>query len=252
MTMNRFLTIILPLVLAASPLTLKASLKTDADAAYKNENYLKASQLYEQVLRQGESADVYYNLGNAYYRQDDFAHAVLNYERAMLLSPGSSDLRYNLDLARSKTVDKITPRSEMFFVTWYKTLVSLQSADSWGRIAIFCFVAMLLASMLYLLSPRVVLRKVGFFGGLAMLFVVVLANLFAFQLRQRINNRTSAIVMNNSVVVRSTPNSTGTELFVLHSGTKVEVLDEGIGSWREVELEDGRIGWIPSGSIEKI
>ncbi|MBR6286594.1 MAG: tetratricopeptide repeat protein [Bacteroidaceae bacterium] len=249
--MNRLFIILFAFFLSA-PSFASVSVKEMADAEYRNENYLKASQLYEQVLKEGESADVYYNLGNAYYRQDNFSRAILNYERAQLLSPGSSDIRYNLDMARSKTVDKITPRSEMFFVTWYKALVSFQSADAWGTTAIVCFVLMLVAILCYVLFSNILLRKVGFSVACLMLVVVVLSNVFAFQLRSRIDNRTSAIVTSNSVAVRSTPNRGGTELFVLHAGTKLEVLDEGIASWREVELEDGRVGWIPAGSIEKI
>ena len=102
------------------PFMAVAVTKAQADSAYQQEHYQQAAQIYEQLLKRGESADLYYNLGNAYYRMDDITHAVLAYERALLLSPGDADVRFNLQMARSKTIDKIVPESEMFFVTWYR------------------------------------------------------------------------------------------------------------------------------------
>lgn len=110
--------------------------KAEADSAYVRGQYQQAISLYESLLEQGSSADVFYNLGNAYYRTENIPEAVLNYERALLLSPGDRDIRFNLQIARSRTFDKIVPESEMFFVTWYRSLVSMMSVDGWARTAL--------------------------------------------------------------------------------------------------------------------
>ena len=126
------LLLLLPMTGMAATKTTKAS----ADSLYAAEHYQQAAHEYEALLKQGISSDIYYNLGNCYYRMDDMTRAVLNYERALLLSPGDRDVRLNLQLARSKTIDKIVPESEMFFVTWYRSLVNLMSVDGWARTAI--------------------------------------------------------------------------------------------------------------------
>ena len=115
-----------------------ATTKAEADEAYQKEKFSEAASLYEEILQtQGESADIYYNLGNAYFKLKNTAKAVLNYERALLLNPGDADIRFNLGMARSKTVDKITPTAEVFIVTWHKSLVNMMSEQSWGYVGIF-------------------------------------------------------------------------------------------------------------------
>ena len=120
--------------------SLHAQDKVQADSAYAAEKYEEAIPIYTALLKEGEHADIYYNLGNCYYKTDRLALAILNYERAALLDPGSSDVRFNLELARSKTIDKITPESEMFFVTWYKNIIDMMSMDGWARTGIVAFV----------------------------------------------------------------------------------------------------------------
>ena len=108
------------------------SLKAEADSAYINKEYAKAIELYESLLEQGESGEVYYNLGNSYFKQEELGKAILNYERALLLQPGNSDISANLDIARAKTVDKVNPNPEVFFVAWTRALINLLSVDTWG------------------------------------------------------------------------------------------------------------------------
>ena len=115
--------------------------KIQADSAYNNNDFVKATELYETILEnQGESADIYYNLGNSYYKMDNIAKAILNYERALLLNPGDSDIRFNLELAQSKTVDKVIPMSEIFFVTWIKSLTNSMNEKGWAQIGIITFI----------------------------------------------------------------------------------------------------------------
>ena len=230
----------------------KAVTKNNADTEYQKGNYQQAIRDYEEILKNGESAEIYFNLGNAYYRTDNITKAVLNYERARLLSPGDNDINFNLQFARSKTIDKITPQSEMFFITWYKSLVNFTSVDNWAKTGILCIVMALLLVLLYLFGPQLMLRKIGFFGGLAFFVIFLLSNLFAFQQKQALDNRTGAIIISPSVNIKKTPAKNSTDQFVLHEGTRVDIIDKGMTDWRCIRVGDGREGWIETKAIEEI
>ena len=230
----------------------KAVTKNNADTEYQKGNYQQAIRDYEEILKNGESAEIYFNLGNAYYRTDNITKAVLNYERARLLSPGDDDINFNLQFARSKTIDKITPQSEMFFVTWYKSLVNFTSVDNWAKTGILCIVMALLLVLLYLFGPQLMLRKIGFFGGLAFFVIFLQSNLFAFQQKQALDNRTGAIIISPSVNIKKTPAKNSADQFVLHEGTRVDIIDKGMTDWRCIRVGDGREGWIETKAIEEI
>lgn len=226
--------------------------KAMGDSAYIRQQYQQAIADYEALLKQGVSADIYYNLGNAYYRTDNITRAVLNYERALLLSPGDRDIRFNLQLARSKTIDKITPESEMFFVTWYRTLVNVMSVDGWARMSLVSLALAIILALCYLFMSRVWMQKTGFFGALLMLLLFAVSNIFAWQQKDQLVNRTGAIVMSPAVQVKSTPSKNGTDLFILHEGTKVEITDSSMKEWKEIRIADGKEGWIEASKIELI
>ncbi len=235
-----------------SPLTSNAVTKAEADSAYVQERYQQAAKDYEALLKQGVSADLYYNLGNCYYRMDQMTQAVLNYERALLLSPGDEDIRFNLQMARSKTIDKITPESEMFFVTWYRSLVNVMSVDGWARTALVALIIAIVLALFYLFSDRIWLRKIGFFGGILLLLVFLTSNLFAWQQKRNLTQRTGAIVIKSAVNVKSTPSKNGTDLYILHEGTKVTVTDATMREWRKIRVADGKEGWLEVSEIEVI
>lgn len=238
--------------LLVSFVSASAQTKAEADSAYVHERYDQAISIYNKLLQSGSSASVYYNLGNAYYRTGDMAHAILAYERAYLLNPGDADIRFNLDLARTKTVDKIVPESEMFFVTWFRQLIDCCNADQWARGVIVCFALFVIALLLYFFSDRIWLRKSAFAVSLCTLVLSVMFHIFAYQQRQKLLYRNHAIVMSSSLPVKSTPSTTGTDLFVLHEGTKVEITDDTMKDWKEVRLADGKVGWVPVNAIERI
>lgn len=227
--------------------------KKEADAAYQKEDFSGAIKMYEEILEtQGESAAIYYNLGNAYYKSKNIAKAVLNYERALLLSPGNSDIRFNLEMARSKTVDQIIPTAEVFIVTWYKNLANTLNEKSWGYVGIFSFILCLVMLSFYIFGKRLWLRKTGFIAAAALLAVTICSNIFAGRQKTELVSRTGAIIMEPSVSVKSTPTESGTDLFVLHEGTKVYIDDDSMKEWKEIRLEDGNIGWVKTSSIEII
>lgn len=229
-----------------------AQTKAEADSAYVQERYEQAISLYNKLLETGASASVYYNLGNAYYRTGDMAHAILAYERAYLMEPGDADIRFNLQLARTKTIDKIVPESEMFFITWFRQMIDWYSADQWGRAVVVCFALFVVSLLLYFFAGRMLWRKVGFGVGVCTLILAVLFHIFAYQHQQKLLVRTHAIVMSSSLTVKSTPSTSGTDLFVLHEGTKVEITDDTMKDWKEIRLADGKVGWVPVKTIERI
>lgn len=226
--------------------------KAEADSAYIRNDFAAAIQIYENLLQQGESAEVYYNLGNSYYKTDDIARAILNYERALLLSPGNADIRANLEIARSKTVDKVEPVPEIFFVTWIKSLINSQSSDAWARTAIVFFLFLLVSFSVFLFTRQLKWKKVGFAGSILFLIVVIVANVFASTQKSYLTDRKDAIILSPSVTVRSTPSESGTSLFVLHEGRKVEIKDGSMREWKEIRLEDGKVGWVPATVVEVI
>ena len=226
--------------------------KSGGDSAYIKNDYKSAIQIYEALLEKGEAAEGYYNLGNCYYKTNDIAKSILNYERALLLDPGNTDIRVNLEMARAKTVDKITPIPDIFFVAWIKSLINCLSVDAWAKCGILFFILFLVAVALFFFSKQASLKKGGFIGGIVFLILVVLSNVFASQQKAVLVNRNAAIVLVPSVTVRSTPSESGTSLFILHEGSKVELKDNSMREWKEIRLEDGKVGWVPTSSIEVI
>ena len=226
--------------------------KQDGDSAYIREDYASAILIYEDLLREGEAAELYYNLAGAYFKSDDIARAVLNYERALLLNPGNADIRANLEIARAKTVDKVTPTNDIFFVSWAKSLTNSLSVDTWARLAIVFFLLMLVTAAFYFISSRLTLRKTGFALAVIFLILTLIAHAAGRYQKIRLTRRDSAIVLTPSVTVRSTPSETGTSLFILHEGRKVSIKDDSMHYWTEIELEDGQVGWVQAEDIEVI
>lgn len=132
--------------------TLENITKAEGDSAYIKEDYTAAIQVYEMLLKDGEAADVYYNLGNSYYKIGEIAKAVLNYERALLLQPGNNDIRANLEVARAKTIDKVEPIPEVFLVSWTKSLINSMSVDAWATWGIISFLLLIVALYFFIFS----------------------------------------------------------------------------------------------------
>lgn len=260
--MKRFLIYICMLACATANLCAQATTFSDstvvynkamADSAYATADYATAIYIYELLLAtEGEAASVYYNLGNAYYKSGDIAHAILNYERALLLDPSNGDTQFNLELARSKAVDKNAVVSELFFVRWFRDFVSVLPVDGWAKCGILCFIVLILLLTLFIFNKKSKTKKIIFIFALLSLVCTVLANVIASSQKDKLVYRESAIVMEPSVTVRSTPSTSGTELFILHEGKKITIKDDSMKEWKEIEIEDGNIGWLPASAIERI
>ena len=227
--------------------------KAIADSAYAAADYATAIYIYEQLLStEGEAASVYYNLGNSYYKQGEIARAILNYERALLIAPNNNDIQFNLELARSKAVDKNALVTELFLVRWIRSFVTILSADGWAKGAILCFILLILCLTTFIFTKSKQTKKIIFIFALFSAVGTIVANVIAANLTKKMDLHENAIVMDPSVTIRSTPSVNGTELFILHEGKKVKIKDDSMKDWKEIEIEDGNIGWLPTSAIERI
>ncbi len=221
-------------------------------AAYTAGNYQDAVQVWTDLYKTGyRSARLEYNIGNAYFKLDDIPEAILFYERAELLNPADEDIAYNLQIARTLTVDRFQEIPELFFIKWYNFVSLVLSTNTWARISIVSFVICLLLLSLYIYTSGYRLKVMGFW--LAVVFFVLSGASLAFTLRNKslVYDSHKAIIIDPQVSGKSSPDNSGTDLFILHEGTKVSVDDE-VGGWLEITLSDGNKGWVPSNSLEII
>ena len=221
-----------------------------ANQHYAAEEYENAIQLYEDVLNSGmEAPELYYNLGNCYYRQGLLPAAILNYERALLLlTIRISGTTSNLPTARYPIIE---PLGEIFLAQWFASIRNTTKSDTWAWISIASFSLFLILLQVYFFSKRSALRKLGFFVGLLFLLISTTTFFFAKYQKERLVNRNTAIVFSPSVTVRSAPDAGSTELFVLHEGIKVKLLQQN-NNWYEIQIEDGNVGWIHAEHVEVI
>ena len=177
---------------------------------------------------------------------------MLNYERAALLRPGDKDIEFNLELVRSKTVDKVVALPRFFIAEWFDSIVNTMNIQAWSYAGILFFITMLLTLLLFLFGKSIILRKISFFTALFSLIMTIFANVAAYNQYIRLTERNEAVIMQPSVTVKSTPSNSGTDLFVIHEGRKVKISDDTMQGWKEIELEDGNIGWIPAEAMDRI
>ena len=221
--------------------------------AYSAGDYAAALQDWEDVRSTGlMSKELYYNLGNAYFKTGEIAPAILWYERALRLDPSDADIRYNLDYARALTQDRIDEVPEIFFEQWGHAMCYLLPSNAWAVIGLVGFALFVACVLLFLLGSTSGRRRLGFFVGLAFLLVAILGWDFAQWQRTEALRQDQAIVMRPVTSVKSSPAAEGAkDLFILHEGTRVRILDN-VGGFSQIEIADGRQGWIPSPDIEVI
>ena len=244
--MKRYiLSLLLAFAFASMQAASLSETKTLADSAYARADYEAAVKLYGKLAEQNPTSDVCYNLGCAYYRIDDIAHSVLWFERALKLSPSDKDVLFNLEMARTKTIDKIIPQHEFILFTYFRVMTNWFSLRTWTIIGLFGFVLMLASLLFFWASGSVTVRKLTFSLAIVLLLVTILSNVCAMQQRNFKQTHTSGIITTPAVTVKSTPADNGNDLFVLHEGSKVEILDDSLKEWCEVSIADGKVGWIP-------
>jgi len=215
-------------------------------------SYKEALQAWTEIYNTGyRSANLEYNIGNAYFKLNNIPFAILFYERASLLKPADENIIYNLQIARTLIVDRFQEIPELFFIRWYNFVSLFLSSNSWAKISIFSFIFFLLLLSLYIYSPRYRFKVIGFWLAV-FLFIISLSSL-AFSARNKalVIDSHKAIITNPVVNGKSSPDKSGNDLFVLHEGTKVTVEDKA-GEWYEIRLSDGNKGWIPQNSVTVI
>jgi len=215
-------------------------------------SYEEALQLWTDVYNTGyRSANLNYNIGNAYFKLNNIPEAILFYERAYLLNPADEDVNYNLQITRTLIVDRFQEIPELFFVRWYNFISLLLSTNNWALISIVSFILCLLLLSLYIYSPRYRQKVIGFWFAL-FFFILTFASLsFAIRNKSLVYDSHQAIIFSPLVSGKSSPDNSGTDLFVLHEGTKVTIEDE-VGEWYEIRLSDGNKGWVPLNSLNII
>jgi len=229
------------------------SLWNSANAAYVDGRWADAAADYELISGMGlESASLYCNTGDAYFKDGNIPMAILYYERALKLDPSYEDARYNLELLNAMIQDRIEPVPEFVLKAWFRDLCYIMDSDSWAVCFIVLLALTLALVLVFLLAPTAGGRRAGFFTGIAVLLLAVMSLSFSIWQKNDYSDADKAIVMRPVTSVKSSPAAgSSTDLFILHEGTKVKVIDE-VGSWNNIELADGRRGWIPSADIERI
>lgn len=248
---------IIALILVVTPLFLVAQqnntqLWEKANAYYTTEDYQQAVSIYESIAASGEeSAKLYFNLGNAYYKTGDVNNAILYYERAKILAPHDEDIAFNLSIANQYVVTKIEELPQPFFLRWRTSVVNKYPADTWAFVSIGAFIIFLLLLGLFVFSRSVSLKRISFWIGILAIVFSGFTFSMAAQQKSKINNRKHAIVFCPRVTVKSSPTQTGTDLFLIYEGLKIEVTDS-LNTWKEIKLTDGNKGWCPDSCIVKI
>lgn len=223
-----------------------------ANTAYINNDFRTAIALYGRIAGEGlQSGELYYNLGNAWFKEGRLGRAILYYRRALMLDPGSEDARYNLRVAERMTKDRIEAVPEFFLTEWLRSCRALLSGTAWAVCSLAALAGLLAAVLLFLLSRRLVWRKTGFYAACAMLLLAFAAFCFAAADRRERLRDAAAVVLAESVAVKSSPDPAATDLFILHEGTTVEVSDR-LGAWCEVTIADGKRGWMEQAKLERV
>ena len=223
-----------------------------ANSLYQQGNYEEAAKLYKEKLNSGnESAVIYFNLGNAYYKLNNIAQSILNYERAKRLSSADEDIDFNLKLANLKVVDKVEEIPQLFYKRWGHSFSQVFSLDNWALAAIiFCWLTVI-AAVLFVLSKSIFPKKIFFFLGLTTILITLFAFFFAQHQHNLQTSTKAAIVFESNVYVKSSPDEKSVDLFILHEGSKVQILDQ-IGVWEKIKLANGNEGWMKAEGLEVI
>ena len=219
---------------------------------YRDGKYDQAALSYESILNQGlASPSLYFNIGNCYYRMGKIAPTILAYERALRLQPNDADIKHNLELVNLKTLDRIEPLPELFFIVWLRSFSAVVPLYATGRLFAACWLLLFAGlALLYLLANSALLR---FLRGVAIAAAIALIPLAIVLVTQVIDsrNRTDAVITASVLTAKTSPDPQSLDAFVAHEGLKVK-LSDAVGEWMKIVLPDGKVGWIRSQDCERI
>lgn len=224
----------------------------DANKLYSEEKYSTAIDIYENLIKSGvQNSDLYYNLANAYYKIGDYTYSILNYEKAKKLNPNDEEINHNLRIANLQIVDKIEPVPEFFLNEWFNQLVLFTDTCTWSRVFIVTFwLGFISFAGFYLLNSSF-LKKMLFLAGSILIALGIFTFVVSYKSNSILKSSDSGIIFEASIYVKSSPDNESTDLFILHEGTKVILLDE-IGEWSKIRIADGNTGWLPKSAYQVI
>ncbi len=251
--MTKYIIILAFQVLTTSMFAINAdSLITTANNAYNQGLYDSTLNTYNKVIDAGiESGELYYNMGNAYYKNSDVASAILYFEKAKKLLPNDEDIQYNLNIANSMIVDKIEKVPQLFYHNWWNYIYNIMGVDAWTIFALISFTLLIVTIGLFIISKRRGNRKLSFYIGVLFLVITTASSALASQKYYLNIEHKEAIIFTPSITVKSSPTQNSVDLFVIHDGTKVKIIDS-IDNWVEIKIQNGSTGWLPEKSIKEI
>lgn len=222
-----------------------------ANLLYNESAYDSAAVVYEDIINKGySSAELFYNLGNTYYKLRNYPLAIFYYEKSLKLDPQNEDTKHNIEIAKLFISDKIENIPEIFFKKWWNNLSDSFSLNTWAVITIIIFTLLLLCVFLYLIARTKGLRKSTFFIGIVLIILMICSFIISMQKYDYQNSKNEGIVIIPTITVKSSPSQTSVDLFVLHEGSKVKILDK-TDEWNKIKIANGSIGWLPSSTIIK-
>ena len=228
------------------------SVMEQANQLYSSGSYPEAAAQYQSVIASGyESAGLYFNLGNAYFKLNDIPSAVLFYEKARKLDPTDEDIKFNLNLANSRIIDKMEPIPEFFLKSWWTVTRDIFSSDRWASLGLGLFISGLISAILFIISSSVFIRKISFWTAILLITVMTLSFMFSLSSYREYSKQSSAIIFTPTVTVKSSPIENSVDLFVIHEGTKVSITDM-VEGWSEIRLANGNVGWVKTDNFRLI
>ena len=250
--MKKLIWFIVLFVWSAGMVSASDSAYHEAGVLYQEGEFEAALQTYREIIQSGyEAPDLYYNLGNAAFRSNSIGYAILYYEKALKLDPSHEDAAHNLEYVSRYCVDAFDEVPQFFLRSWVSAWIHLFPEQTWSILALVSFLLILTSLLFYLFSKRLALKKTGFFIALTGLILFGLTLSASLSQHHSIIHPEHGVVLAPSVVVRSTPSDTGTELFILHEGTRIRVNEEVTG-WFNIRIVDGREGWLRAADFERI
>jgi tetratricopeptide (TPR) repeat protein len=249
---NRILLILCFLVFVSTFAQNPEEVFNSANRMYQQKEFDKAIELYQELVDNGyEGVSLYFNLGNAYYRAGKLGYAILDYEKSLKLSPGDEDIIHNLTLANSRTVDKLTEFPSFFLFKWWEDLLGVLTLTGWVYVVYLFFILTLLFIAGYLLLKNPVYQKYSFFSAI-ITGIIFISSVVVVSVRlNRDVNTKNGILVENTVNVKTSPEFSSNDAFVIHEGIKLK-LEEAVGEWIKIRLNDGKTGWIPEENVRII
>lgn len=223
-----------------------------ANKAYTENKFNVAIELYQKVVKSNfQSAELYYNLGNAYFKTKDFPSAILYYEKAKKLDPSNEKIDFNIKVANTKIIDKIEELPLPFYKRWWDNFQDWFSVDAWAILGLVFLFTFFVSAAIYLIGNTVVVRKVFFWFGVLFIVFALVSGTNAYGRYRNFQTSKDAIIFEPTVNVKSSPDADSQDIFVIHEGTKVKITDK-IGNWIEIRIANGSDGWVQENVVEVI